>query len=157
MKCILIILLILIIMLIAISVSRQYNEKFIFYTNLKLFLEQFKINISFRQKKINEFLSDVKSNKVFMQFIECYQEYLDSGEIKLQSLKILDRDELFDIEMIVKGIGRYDVKNEIMQIDTFLHIVADRLEKATKEKEKFGPMIIKLSLLFSLALAILLI
>ncbi|MBR2969639.1 MAG: hypothetical protein IKC49_01120 [Clostridia bacterium] len=157
MKWILIISLIIIIMLIAISISRQYNEKFIFYTNLKIFLEQFRINISFRQKKINEFLSDVKSNKVFVQFIECYQEYLDSGEINVHRIKILDKDELVDIEMIIKGIGRYDVKNEIMQIDTFLHIVADRLERATKEKEKLGPLIIKLSLLFSLALAILLI
>lgn len=156
MKWVLIISLIAVIMLIAVAVSKQYSEKFIFYTNLKLFLEQFKINISFRQKKISDFLSEMKTNKVFINFIDCYQEYIDTGNTDLEKIKILDSDENREIEMIIKGIGRYDVKNEILQIDTFLSMVQIRLDKASKEKEKVCPLIIKLSLLFSIGLSILL-
>ncbi len=156
MKWVLIISLIVVIMLIAVALSRQYSEKFIFYTNLKLFLEQFKINISFRQKKISDFLLEVKANKVFMNFIDCYQDYLHNGQIDLSKIKTLDSDEMREIEMIIKGIGRYDVKNEILQIDTFINIITVRLDTASREKEKLCPLIIKLSLLFSIGLAILL-
>ena len=52
MKWFLIIVLIFVIMLIARAVSEQYKEKFDFYSNLKTFLQQLKINVSFRQEKI---------------------------------------------------------------------------------------------------------
>ena len=59
-KWILIIILIVVIMLIAYSVSEQIRDKYDFFNNLKQFLNQFKINVAFRQEKINEFLK--KSN-----------------------------------------------------------------------------------------------
>ena len=65
MKWILIIILIFIIMLIAHAVSEQYKEKFNFYENLKTFLNQFKINIAFKQEKIIDFLEKTKSKKQF--------------------------------------------------------------------------------------------
>ena len=63
MKWLLIIILIFVIMLIAYAVSEQYKEKFDFYDNLKKFLNQFKLNLSFRQETILEFLDKTKAKE----------------------------------------------------------------------------------------------
>jgi len=70
-------------MLIAHSISEQYKDKYDFYNNLKLFLNQFKINISFRQEKINDFLNKTKAKKQFNLFINSYKNYLKTNELDL--------------------------------------------------------------------------
>ena len=157
MKWILIIILIFIIMLIAHAVSEQYKEKFNFYENLKTFLNQFKINIAFKQEKIIDFLEKTKSKKQFNLFINEYKNYLSTNEINLDQIKILDNDEKNQLENIVKSIGKFDAKNEINQLDMFIVEIDNKLKKAENDKNKLCPMILKLSLLFAIGLAILLI
>lgn len=157
MKCILIIILICVIMLIAYSVSEQYKDKFDFFNNLKLFLQQFKINVSFRQEKINEFLNNVKPQKKFKLFIDEYKIYLKTNTFNLSNLKLLDEEEQEDLKNIVLNLGKFDAKTEIGQLDSFLATLEMKLKKANEDKNKICPMIIKLSLLFAIGLAILLI
>ncbi len=156
-KWILIIVLIVVIMLIAYSVSEQIKDKYDFFNNLKLFLNQFKINVSFRQEKINEFLQKNNSKKQFKLFIEEYSNFLKTGELNLEKIKVLDDDDKDILQDIVKNVGKYDAKNEINQMDSFLATVDVKLVKANEDKNKLCPMIIKLSLLFAIGLAILLI
>ena len=156
-KWILIIVLIVVIMLIAYSVSEQIKDKYDFFNNLKLFLNQFKINVSFRQEKINEFLQKNNSKKQFKLFIEEYSNFLKTGELNLEKIKVLDVDDKDILQDIVKNVGKYDAKNEINQMDSFLATVDVKLVKANEDKNKLCPMIIKLSLLFAIGLAILLI
>lgn len=156
-KWILIIVLIVVIMLIAYSVSEQIKDKYDFFNNLKLFLNQFKINVSFRQEKINEFLKKNNSKKQFKLFIEEYSNFLKTGELNLEKIRVLEDDDKDILQDIVKNIGKYDAKNEINQMDSFLATVDVKLVKANEDKNKLCPMIIKLSLLFSIGLAILLI
>ncbi len=143
-------------MLIAYGLSEQYKERFDFYQNLKLFLNQFKLNLSFKQEKIGEFLEHNQSKKQFKIFIEEYQNYLKSGEINLSKIKALDSEDIPVLQDIVKNIGSFDAKNEVEQLNTFLLTVDTRLSEAEKNKTKLCPMIIKLSLLFAVGLAILL-
>lgn len=157
MKCILIIILISVIMLIAYAVSEQYKEKFDFYENLKTFFNQFKMNLNFRQDKILNFLNQTNSKKQFKLFILSYKQYLKTNELDLHSIKILNEDEINQLTDMIKSIGKFDSVNEIKQMETFLIEVDTKLKKAEKDKEKFCPMILKLSLLFAVALAILLI
>ena len=156
-KWILIVVLIVVIMLIAYSVSEQIKDKYDFFNNLKLFLNQFKINVSFRQEKINEFLQKNNSKKQFKLFIEEYSNFLKTGELDLEKIKVLDDDDKDILQDIVKNVGKYDAKNEINQMDSFLATVDVKLVKANEDKNKLCPMIIKLSLLFAIGLAILLI
>lgn len=156
-KWILIIVLIVVIMIIAYSVSEQIKDKYDFFNNLKLFLNQFKINVSFRQEKINEFLQKNNSKKQFKLFIEEYSNFLKTGELNLEKIKVLEDDDKDILQDIVKNVGKYDAKNEINQMDSFLATVDVKLVKANEDKNKLCPMIIKLSLLFAIGLAILLI
>lgn len=144
-------------MIIAYAVSEQYKEKFDFYDNLKKFLNQFKLNISFRQEKISEFLEKTKAKKQFNMFLQRYRTYLKTNSFSLQEIKILDEEEKQQLETIVKSMGRMDVKNEINQLESFLIEVDEKLKKAESDKIKLCPMIIKLSLLFAIGLAIILI
>lgn len=157
MKWILIIVLILVIMLIARAVSEQYKDKYDFYNNLKLFLNQFKINLSYKQDKIIEFLNKTSCKKQFSIFIESYKSYLKNNTLNLDEIKILDDEEKKDLHDIVISIGKHDVKSELSQMESFLQTVDLKLTKAMEDKNKLCPMIIKLSLLFAIGLAILLI
>ena len=157
MKWILICVLICVIMLIAYAVSEQYKEKFDFYNNLKTFLNQFKINLSFKQEKIIDFLNKTKAKKQFNIFIREYKHYLKNNEINLSDIKILDIEEKNQLENIIKNIGGMDAKNEINQIETFIIEIDNKLKQAEADKNKLCPMIIKLSLLFAIGLAIILI
>ena len=156
-KWILIVVLIAVIMLIAYSVSEQYKDRYDFYNNLKMFLNQFKINISFRQEKINNFLNSITPKKQFKCVIEEYKKYLSTGELNLDNVKVLEDEDKVILNDIVKNIGKYDAKNEVQQLDTFLLTVDTRLSKALEDKNKLCPMIIKLALLFAIGLSILLI
>lgn len=157
MKWILIIILIFVIMVIAYAVSEQIKEKYDFYVNLKQFLQKFKLNISFKRERIIDFLNEVKAKKQFMLFVNQYKKYLATNTFDLIDIKILDDDEKFQLETIVKGIGNLDAKNEIEQIENFLLDIETKLDKAQQDKNRLCPMIIKLSLLFAIGLAILLV
>ncbi len=157
MKWLLIIVLISIIMLIAHSVSEQYKDKYDFILNLKLFLQQFKINVAFRKEKINEFISKIKPKRQFSLFLSEYQNYLATGNINLDSIKLLDEEDKEELMNIITNLGKFDAQNEISQLDNFLASLEFKLSKAKEDKLKLCPMILKLSLLFAIGLAILLI
>lgn len=157
MKWFLIAVLIAVIMIIAYSISEQYKDKFDFYNNLKSFLNQFKINLSFKQDKIINFLNNLKPKKQFKLFINSYKNYLNTDKIDLSEIKILDIEEKTELENIIKNIGKFDAKNEINQIDNFLCNINNKLITAENDKNKVCPMILKLSLLFAIGLAIILI
>ena len=157
MKWLLIIVLVFVIMIIAYSLSEQYKDKYDFYLNLKNFLNQFKINLSFKQDKIINFLNNLRPKKQFKLFINSYINYLSSDKLDLSEIKILDDEEKLELENLINDIGKYDVTNEINQIENFLYSIDQKLKKAEDDKTKLCPMIIKLSLLFAIGLAILLI
>ena len=144
-------------MLIATALSSQYKDKYDFYNNLINFLNQFKINISFKQEKIIQFLNNVKAKKQFTLFIDAYKDYLNSGKLDLTKITLLDCDDILELEEIIKSIGKYDIKTELTQLDLFISKMKIKQEKANEDKNKLCPMIIKLSLLFAVGLAIILI
>lgn len=157
MKCFLIVILIFVIMIIANAVSQQYKDKYDFYCNLKNLLNQFKINVSFKKEKILDFLNQQNGQKHFKLLIESYKNYTISNELNLEKLEILNAEEKSSLKEILLNLGGFDTENEINQLNNFIALTNEKLEKAKEEKQKFCPMIIKLSLLFAIALAIILI
>ena len=157
MKWILVVVLIFTIMLIARAVSEQIKDKFDFYVNLKMFLNQFKLNISFKQEKVLNFLNGQTPKKQFKLFIEAYKNYLHGKELDLSNIKVLENEEIEELKYIVTKLGSLDVKNELEQLENFMLSVEEKLKRAQEDKKKICPLIVKLSLLFALALVIILI
>ena len=157
MKWILICILIVVIMRIASALSEQYKEKYDFYQNMQQFLSQLKINVSFNQDKLDKFLQLHVGKKNFKNFVADYQVYLKTNNLDLSNLTLLETDEKTELATIIKNIGKFDKENELKQLDGFLLSIDEKLKTAKENKAKMCPMIIKLSLLFALAMAILLI
>lgn len=157
MKVVLIVVLIIVVMIISFSVAGQYKDRCDFYYNLKLFLNKLKLNLSYKQDKLKDFLKTTNSQKQFKIFINDYDCYLKTGNLNLSNIKILDSDEIIQLETYIKSIGNYDAKNELGQLDTFLVEIENKLEKVNEDKKKLYPIIIKLSFLFAIALGIILI
>lgn len=145
------------IMLIAKSVSDQYKDKFDFYENLYNFLCQFKVNLSFRQEKLTEFLNNVTAKKQFNIFVEDYKNYLAGKEMDFDNLIFLEQEEKDNLKIIISDIGKNDAKTEIEQLNGFIKTIETKKNQTEKDKNKICPLIIKLSLLFSIGLSILLI
>lgn len=157
MKIALIVVLVFVIMLIAKALSEQYKDKHDFYFNLHNFLCQFKINLSFKQDKITEFLNNLNTKKHFKLFIDDYKEYLQTDILSFQNLIFLEDEEKILLEDLIKNIGKHDVKTEMGQLDSFIETINIKKQQTEMDKNKICPMIIKLSLLFAIGLAIILI
>lgn len=157
MKIALIIILIFVIMLIARAFSEQYKDRFDFFYNLKSFLNHLRLNISFKQDKISNFLNKMEAKKQFKLFIQSYQSYLKTDTLSLDEISVLEDSDKVILTDIIKNVGKFDAKNEINQLDNFTLLVDEKLEKAKSDKEKLCPIILKLSLLFAIGLSIVLI
>ena len=157
MKWVLICVLIVVIMIIARALSEQIIDKYDFYFNLKNFLNNFKLNVTFRQDKVLDFLNNTKCRKQFKLFVEDYKVFLVDGNLDFENLKMLNEEEKQELSDVVKNLGRLNARGEINQTEGFLGLVEARLNQAENDKVKLSPLILKLSFLFALGLAILLI
>jgi len=157
MKWVLILILIVVIMLIARSVSEQYKDKYDFYKNLRDFLNQFKLNVSFKKETLNDFLNKTYCKKQFKIFIEEFQVFLQTNSINLNRITLLDEYEKDDLIKIMQNLGNLNSENEINQLNSFIAIIEEKLNKSLNDRNKLCPLILKLSLLFSIGLSILLI
>jgi len=157
MKWFLVIVLICVIMLIAHAVSQQYKDKFDFYYNLNNFLNQFKMNVSFKKEEIEDFLNNLNYKKQFKILINRYKDYLTTNNLNFDDLDLLESEEKVTLSEILKSLGKYDAENEINQVNNFILLINEKLNKAKEEKQKLCPMILKLSLLFAIGVAIILI
>ena len=157
MKWFLIIVLVAVIMLIATAVSGQYKEKCDFYGNLHKFLCQFKINVSFKKEKIIDFLNQIQPKKQFKIFIDDYKVYLNNNTLNFSKITLLDEEEKQDLINIVKNLGEFNTENELQQLEGFLLIIKEKHKNSIEDKNKICPILLKLSLLFSIGLAIILI
>lgn len=157
MKIILIVLLVFMIMLIARALSEQYKDKHDFYENLYNFLCQFKINLSFKQEKMVEFLDNLSPKRQFKLFIEDYKSYLQTNELNLDNLTFLESEEKENLKDLINDIGKHDVKTEIEQLNGLIEMVQAKKNQTEQDKNKICPLILKLSLLFAIGLAIILV
>ena len=157
MKWIVIILLITTIMLVARGLSQQYKDKHLFYVNLQSFFKQLKLNLSFKQDKIENFIDAFEADNQFKSFLNCYKLFLQGNENAFEGFKVIDSNEIVELNQMMKSIGCHDTKSEIEQLDSFIERINLKLEKTREDKQKLCPLIIKLSLLFAIAVGILLI
>ena len=97
-------------------------------------------------EQMNNYLKFMKNNNIEKKENESKEDALRRSE------STLDR-----IKEIVLSIGKLDIKAELAQLDTYIEETKSLLDSAKQDKQKICPLIIKLSLLFGLTLAIVLI
>jgi len=156
MKYILMLCLIGVIMLVAQGVCKQYRERYSLYEALGDFFRQMRLNLGFQKQKIREILNRTTLKRVNKEIYMAYLDYLDKGsDLYLDFVKILDDNEQEYLRKMLISLGKNDASGEIKQLDSYEIYLKDKIERTRIEKEKYCPLIIKLSFLFAIGLAIL--
>ena len=156
MKILLLILIVVLIMIIANGVAKQYKERHNLYANILKFLNDYELNIGFKKEKILDVAQKFESNNESKKIIEIYKNHLtQKTDINFESITILQEDEQKFLENIFKNLGAGDVDSEKLQLSEIKIQLKAKVEETAKIRDKFCPLIIKLSLLFAIALVIL--
>lgn len=156
MKFILLIALVAVIMLVAQGVSKQYKEKYALYEALGDFFRQMRLNLSFQKQKIKEILNQATIKKHNKEIYTAYLNYLDNGKtLDLSEVRILDDTETEQITNMLLSLGKNDASGELKQLDAYDIYLRDKIETTRRDKDKYCPLITKLSFLFAIGLAIL--
>ena len=158
MKIFLLILLVIVIMLIAKGIASQYKEKNTFYVSIMQFLNSYELNIGFKKDKIKDLVEKIEAKGQAKILFEEYKGYLtDETALKFEDVKVITEEEKnFLIEMFTR-LGTNDYSNEMTQLKVFKSYIQDKINISDKESNKNYPLIMKLSFLFSLGLALVLI
>lgn len=156
MKYILMVCLIGVIMMVAQGVCKQYRDKYALFEALGEFFRQMRLNLSFQKQKIKEILNQATLKKTNKDIYQAYYNYLDKGEkLDIGFVHILDDLEQEQITNMLLSLGKNDTTGELKQLDAYEIYLHDKIERAKQDKEKYCPLITKLSFLFAVGLAIL--
>lgn len=156
MKYLLMLCLIAVIMLVAQGVCRQYRERYALFEAVGEFFRQMRLNLSFQKQKISEILNQATLKRVNQEIYTTYLNYLEKGEdINLDFVRILDDDEREQLKNMLLSLGKNDTSGELKQLEAYDIYLKDKIQTTRQEKEKYCPLITKLSFLFAIGLAIL--
>lgn len=156
MKYILMICLICVIMLVAQGVCKQYKDRYLLFESLSEFFRQMRLNLGFQKQKIKEILNQTNLKKTNKDIYTAYLQYLEEGtNLDLSFVHILDDAEEEYIAKMLHSLGKHDTAGEIKQLEAYDMYLKDKITKTLNEKEKYCPLITKLSFLFAVGLAIL--
>ena len=156
MKYLLMFALIGVIMLIAQGVCKQYRERYAMFESLGEFFRLMRLNLSFQKQKIKEILNQTSLKRNSQEIYTTYLNYLDKGtNIDISFVRILDDNEQEQITNMLRSLGKNDVSGELKQLEAYDTYLKSKIEYTKAEKEKYCPLITKLSLLFAIGLAIL--
>lgn len=156
MKYILMLALIGVIMLVAQGISKQYKDRYLMFEALGDFFRQMRLNLTFQKQKIKEILNQATLRKTNKDIYIAYLNYLEKGTpLDLAFVSVLDDMEEEQITKMLLSLGKNDTAGEIKQLDAYDIYLRDKIETTRREKEKYCPLITKLSFLFAVGLAIL--
>ena len=144
--------LVLLIMMVANRVSQQYKDRYQMYCDITNFFDTYKLNVGFKKEKIKNLTKNFQDNTTVLG---CFNHYLDSGKFDLSKVKLLNQNEKAQIrEYFLKlGNGDYDTEKKLIEIAKEFF---DNKVRETKDfKDKWCPLINKLTFLFALGVAIL--
>lgn len=151
-KWLLLVVLILLIMLIAKQISKQYKDRHQIFCDILDFVQNYKLNVGFKKEKI-KLLTKKYTEKTTV--LGCYNSYIETGNFDLSDIKLLSIEEKTQIKAFLIEFGNGDFETEKKLIAITENYLQQKIDETKGQKDKWCPMIIKLSFLFSLGVAIL--
>lgn len=138
-------------MIVAKCVSQQYKERYEIYCNIVDFFDKYKLNVGFKKEKIKNLTKDYTDKTTVLG---CYNEYLSTGEFDLSKLKLLAQNEKEQLKEYFEKLGNGDYETEKKLIEIAKVYFESKVQETKQFKDKWCPMIMKLTFLFSLGVAI---
>ena len=156
MKYILLICLIVVIMVIAQGLCRQYRERYALFEAFGDFFRQMRLNLNFQKQKIKEILNQATLKRTNVEIYTTYLNYLEKGTpIDIGFVRILEVTEQEQLTNMLRSLGKNDTSGELKQLDAYDIYLKDKMDRTKAERDKYCPLITKLSFLFAIGLAIL--
>lgn len=156
MKYLLMIAFVIVVMVIAQGVCRQYRERCAVFEGINDFFTQMRLNLSFQKQKIKEILEKASIKRNCKEIYTAYLRYLNNGQsIDLSQIKVLEIDEQEQITNMLNSLGKSNTESELKQLEVFKVYLGDKIDACKREKDKYCPLITKLSFLFAVGLVIL--
>ena len=143
--------------------SRKYIVRYKIYSQLIEFLNYYKLQICYNQKKILDVVNDfAKSEKDdFIQLNE-FSKYLkfdfynkNSFEFN-EKLQYLSELEINQIESIFNNLGKFDLEQEKQNVELILSKLNSQLISATNDKTKYCGFCVKIGAILGCFLVVLL-
>ena len=155
-KLILLICMVAIIMAVAQGLCKQYRDRYSIFEALNDFFRQMRLNLGFQKQKIKQILNQATIKKTNKDIYTAYLNYLEKGQaLDLGFVRVLDELEQEHITNMLLSLGKNDTAGELKQLDAYDIYLQDKISATKAEKDKFCPLITKLSFLFAIGLAIL--
>lgn len=157
MKLFLIILLIVLIMAIAKGVARQYKLRHNIFVYILKFINEYELNIGFKKEKIKSIIKLEETTGELNFIFSSYLDYLYNGKsLDLSNLKLLTEEEQKYLTDMFLSLGKADYVSEMAKLKIFKHWLEEKIEQTKSEHSKYYPLTVKLSFLFALGLALIL-
>lgn len=144
-------------------IASYYKRRNKFFCDLLYFCDLLLNEINFMHSKLYDIIEKNKElfGVDFKNLLSIYEEYLQNKldktqliEIVQNSLNLLNLDESKEIIKFILSLGSLDVENEINNINNYKIVFNKFNNSAEKDRQKYAPLIIKLSFIFGCMIAI---
>ncbi|MBO4412856.1 MAG: hypothetical protein J5779_02460 [Clostridia bacterium] len=145
--------------------SSYYRQRLRFFKDIKDFASKLILEINFSKKNLQEIVQGniVSYGSDFKKVLECFLNYLKDVNFEMSNSEmffkksVLTGDEQELVLMFFKALGKYDLFNQIKEIENYKSKFEASIESADAENKKYGGLYVKLGLLGGILIGILLI
>lgn len=135
------------------SLFKRTLKKYVFYKNLKSFLELLQTEVGFFQNDVDAVLDKLNYSVDFQNLISNYKQNKNLDDWKP---KILSFNETEDIKIFFSKFGRVDVESQLSDVKAFLNVANQKLLDIKQEDLKKAKMSFLLSVMLGLLFVVLL-
>ena len=144
------------------GIRKVLQDRVVFFSELKRFVDQFAINISFLQDNLYEYIGQFNSSSaefssILKEFTSCKRDLnliVDSPKTKFTTIKA---EECQMVWLFLNGIGKMDADSELSKLKAFDIKVQEKLEEAKLISSKYATLTVKLSVLLGALVVLILI
>ena len=138
--------------------TEKYRQRKVFYAELAKFVDYLISNIKFMQTKTEKLFYDYKTtSKLFLKFKSEAVERLNNKKYKFTCLNFLSLTEINEVNLILDNLGSLDLSGVISNLENAKELIKSKTKQAENEANIKVGLTLKLSIIFGLALAIILI
>ena len=137
---------------------KRYQNSYLYYNDLCVFIDSISQNLSFKQENLLTFIGSYSaSSEIFSTQIENFSNYISSKGVFTVSITCISHAEKMQIEKFFRKLGTVDIFTQRDQLSAAKSEFEQRRSSAKNNLDKKGSMSIKLGGLIGLAVGILLI
>ncbi len=132
------------------------KERVLFFEELEKFLNEFKVNVSFAQMGLSDFINNFNSKSSDLTILLNKFTNLTKIQNKEKGFSVIKSEEVDLVKEFLFSIGKTDATNQLQEIEVFKTKISSLLNSERKTYSKYAGLSVKLSLMLGVMVVILL-